>query len=219
MNAENDAALSAISCSSEPIHIPGSVQPNGAILVVLSESGLVSHASANLVDILGRSAETVLGQPLVDVLGEEVCQTIYNPATANGMTLAQIYVLRGPNGTLHVRAHRSGKHICVDMEPVRREPGESPPVIMLQSLVEVFGGATNRDDICAIAVHGLKSIAGYDRVMAYRFCENGDGEVIAEACEPDLDSSAGAQALHATSGRSGLRHVVPPRSPARASGA
>ena len=185
------ALVDTLTCGSEPIHIPGSIQPQGAVLVVLSEAGLVSHASANLGDILGRSAETVIGQPLVDVLGAEVCQTIFKPATANGMTLEQIYVLRGPNGTLHVRAHRSGKHICVDLEPVRREPGQSPPVIMLQSLIEMFARATNPDDICSIAVHGLKSIAGYDRVMAYRFCENGDGEVIAEACEPELESYLG----------------------------
>jgi len=185
-------AIDTTACSNEPIHIPGSIQPHGALLAVLSDTGVITHASANLASILGHSAATAIGQQLSDVLGEEVCQSICNPASANGMTLEQIYVMRGPDGgTLHVRAHRSGGHICVDMEPVRREPGQTPPVIMMQSLLEVFSGATNRQEICAIAVHGLKSIAGYDRVMAYHFCENGDGEVIAEACEPDLDSYLG----------------------------
>jgi len=192
MKADNRPAFDVANCGVEPIHIPGSIQPHGAMLAVSSDSGIVTHVSANLGEILGRPAETALGRQLVDVLGEEVCQTICNPASVNGITLKQIYVLRGPGGgTLHVRAHRSGQHICVDMEPVRREPGQTPPVIMMQSLVEVFSGATTRDEICAIAVQGLKSIAGYDRVMAYRFCENGDGEVIAEACEPDLESYLG----------------------------
>jgi light-regulated signal transduction histidine kinase (bacteriophytochrome)/ActR/RegA family two-component response regulator len=192
MNTNKQPLPDGSECGLEPIHIPGCVQPHGALLAVLSDSGIITHASANLDVVLGRAAETVIGLPLADVLGDEARQAICNPASANGMRLEQVYVLRGPDGgTLHLRAHQSGRHICLDMEPVRREPGQSPPVIMLQSLLEVFVGATSRDEICAIAVHGLKSIAGYDRVMAYRFCENGDGEVIAEAREPHLEPYLG----------------------------
>jgi two-component system, chemotaxis family, sensor kinase Cph1 len=192
MNAKKNPLRDGPACGLEPIHIPGCVQPHGALLAVLSDSGVITHASANLDVILGRAAETVIGLALADVLGDEARQTICNPASANGMKLEQVYVLRGPDGgTLHLRAHQSGRHLCLDMEPVRREPGQSPPVIMLQSLLEVFVGATSRDEICAIAVDGLKSIAGYDRVMAYRFCENGDGEVIAEAREPHLEPYLG----------------------------
>jgi len=38
------------SCAQEPIHIPGAIQPHGALLAALVDSRLVTHASANLRD-------------------------------------------------------------------------------------------------------------------------------------------------------------------------
>ncbi len=48
-------------CELEPIHTPGAIQPHGAVVVAHTDGLAVSHASANLEAILGRSAEAALG--------------------------------------------------------------------------------------------------------------------------------------------------------------
>ena len=50
------------SCDQEPIHIPGAIQPHGAMLAARIGEWSVTHASANLGSILGRTPHSVLGR-------------------------------------------------------------------------------------------------------------------------------------------------------------
>jgi two-component system, chemotaxis family, sensor kinase Cph1 len=50
-------------CERELIHLAGSVQPHGVLLVV-DEARHILQASANCGPILGRPAEALLGEPL-----------------------------------------------------------------------------------------------------------------------------------------------------------
>ncbi|HEY9240310.1 MAG TPA: hypothetical protein VIP10_15805, partial [Burkholderiaceae bacterium] len=55
---------SATDCASEPIHIPGSIQPHGALLVVDPVSHRLLQASANAAELLG--ADIRPGEPWPD---------------------------------------------------------------------------------------------------------------------------------------------------------
>ena len=74
---------------------------------------------------------------------------------------------------------------------MRSEPGQNPPVTMVEAVLQTFARAAGRGELCELAVRGLKAITGYDRVMAYRFGEDGHGEVIAEACAAQLEPYLG----------------------------
>jgi len=180
-------------CAQEPIHIPGAIQPHGALLAVLVDSGLVTHASANLSAILGRSAEAVLGQPLELAIGEVACQALQDEEFHNAFVLfRRLCVLRGPGGeALHLRAFRSDRHLCIDIEPTHEDVTHGQHVSLQQSIMETFEHATDPLKLCQLAVKGLKAITSYDRVIAYRFAEDGHGEVIAESCESYLDPFIG----------------------------
>ena len=169
-------------CELEPIHIPGAIQPHGAVVVALVDGLVVSHASANLEAILGRPARTALGRPLHEVIGKPGWRELQRPGVLEGMTEGQVLSLPGlSRGGLDLRAHRSARYICVDIEPIRDKPRQNPPIILAQSILETFKYATTRVGLCELAVAGLRAITGFDRVMAYRFHEEGYGEVIAEA--------------------------------------
>jgi len=174
-------------CEREPIHIPGAIQPHGAVLAVLADEGLVTHASANLLAILGRPAEAVLGRPLAEAVGEAAGRVLPGTGPRDGSAFGEVLSVPGPGGgTLHLHAHRTGRHICVDIEPMRREAEQGPPIIMAQSILEAFRQTASIAELCQLAVSGLKALTGYDRVMAYRFAEDGHGEVIAEARSAEL---------------------------------
>jgi light-regulated signal transduction histidine kinase (bacteriophytochrome) len=154
----------------------------------------VSHASANLAQLLGLEAADVLGRPLEQAFGAPACRALLDFGLAGGGRVAseQVHVLAGPKGTsLHLRAHRSGRHVCIDIELVQIDVPNRLPIIMAQSVLKSFEQATSTLEVCEFAVCGLKSISGYDRVMAYRFGEDGHGEVIAEAREAHLEPLLG----------------------------
>jgi light-regulated signal transduction histidine kinase (bacteriophytochrome) len=69
-------------CGQEPIHIPGAIQPYGAVLAVAVDCRRVTHASANLAGILGRSADVALGRPLEAAIGEATCRELLQVTSA-----------------------------------------------------------------------------------------------------------------------------------------
>jgi len=175
-------------CAQEPIHIPGAIQPHGALLAVLVDGGLVTHASANLSAILGCQAKEVLGRPLKQAIGEAACRELLDVTLPDRVAPRQrVYLLPRPaGGTLFLRSYRSGRHLCVDIEPIQLDTPQGVVVHTLQSVLEIFNGATSCSQLCELAVRELTTITGYDRVMAYRFNRDGHGNVIAETCVAGL---------------------------------
>jgi diguanylate cyclase (GGDEF)-like protein/PAS domain S-box-containing protein len=179
-------------CESEPIQTPGAIQPQGALLAARADSLLVSHASANLAEILGVAAHAVLGRPLAQAIGEQACRALGDIGTGAGLAASRVHVRSGPGGALlHLQAFRCDGHVCVDIEPIPHEPPDNLPIVMVQSVLNTFQFAATGVELCELAVHGLKAVAGYGRVMAYRFGEDGHGEVIAEAREAHLEPFLG----------------------------
>jgi len=180
-------------CEQEPIHTPGAIQPHGAMLAALLDNGLVTHASANLSAFLGCPAEAVLGQPLHRAIGEAACRVLQDATPPDRVEPRQrVHLLVGPDRrTLQLRSYRSGRHLCVDIEPMHCGTPLALAVGTLQSVLETFKGATTCGELCDLAVRGLMTITGYDRVMAYRFNQDGHGQVIAETCVAGLDPYLG----------------------------
>jgi diguanylate cyclase (GGDEF)-like protein/PAS domain S-box-containing protein len=185
-------ALDLSGCASEPIHIPGAIQPHGAVLAALADGLLVTHASANLAAILGRPVDAVLGRSLDNAIGAPACRTLLDAGTSGGVASDRVHSLSLPDGgTLYLRAHRTGRHVCVDIEPTNLEPLQRWPIFTARSVVGTFEHAASVVELCDLAVQGLKAISGYDRVLAYRFAGDGHGEVIAEAREAPLEAYLG----------------------------
>jgi light-regulated signal transduction histidine kinase (bacteriophytochrome) len=183
------SSVSLANCDQEPIHIPGAIQPHGAVVAARLDDLLVTHVSANLVEILGIPAEVVLGRPLPETLGETACSTL---RVRSGQSLPGHvdYLATIGVSAFHLHGHRTGGLLCVDIERMP-EIRQELPVVMVQSVLETFRQATTELDLCEMAVRGLKTLTGYDRVMAYRFGKDGHGEVIAESLEESLQPYLG----------------------------
>jgi diguanylate cyclase (GGDEF)-like protein len=151
----------------------------------------VTHASANVVNMLGIKLEAVLGQPLSAVIGEAACAGLAAAANGRG-EISYTGTFPGPGGALlSLDAFRSGRLIGLDIEPTHTAPWHGAPVGIVQSVIASCGSATSSAELCELAVRGLRAITGYDRVMAYRFAEDLHGEVIAEARSEELEPFLG----------------------------
>lgn len=178
-------------CDQEQIHIPGEIQPHGAMLAVRADDWVVTHASANLDMILGRTAQSVFGRQLEDIIGSAACRTL-RQQISDPSTIGSPSRISGPDGTqLVLLANLSGYHICLDIEPAALDHRRLASVAGVQSVLTAFQNATTTIELCELAVQKLRAISGYDRVMAYRFAEDGHGEVIAEAREASLEPFVG----------------------------
>lgn len=178
-------------CEHEPIYVPGAIQPHGAVLAARLDDGIVTHASANLLSILSLPAELALGRHLWETIGE-VHRDFQTVRSLLEETACQLSSLPAADGrTLSLHAHRSGRHICIDIEPTHSASANTQSINSLQSILRTFDHAAGRIELCQLAVRGLRQISGYDRVMAYRFAVDGHGEVIAEARAPGVDSYLG----------------------------
>ena len=65
-----------VNCADEPIRFPGAIQPHG-LLVTLTEPDLrIQQISTNVHTLFGLSAESLLGQPLSALTGEEAAVAV-----------------------------------------------------------------------------------------------------------------------------------------------
>jgi diguanylate cyclase (GGDEF)-like protein len=178
-------------CELEPIHNPGAIQPHGAALAARIEDLRITHASANLQTIMGIPAQTALGRSLHDIIGETAASALRGaprPKVCMAGHVDRRVTLAG--GTFNLRSHQTGQLLWIDIELVCDE-ATTLPIVTVRSVVETFERAATRFELCEQVVRGLKALTGYNRVMAYRFDESGDGEVIAEARDDGLEPYLG----------------------------
>ena len=67
-------------CAAEPVHIPGCVQPYGALVAFDTQTHSILYASENCEALIGRSAESRFGASFRDVFEPEIIHAINNVA-------------------------------------------------------------------------------------------------------------------------------------------
>jgi light-regulated signal transduction histidine kinase (bacteriophytochrome) len=188
MNPELPVAMAG--CEAEQLHLSGAIQDFGALLIV-SATGTLTHASANVDDFLGQPAEQLAGtllatslpwlQPHVDSVRsrQKPGQHLLIPrihrhgerwldawlVAEERQTLVELQFPRGANP---LPIHRL-------QLPLLRAPGDLP------------GVAAYNDALLA----AIQEATGFERVMLYRFHEDFSGEVIAERTARPIGSYLG----------------------------
>ncbi|MBK6869027.1 MAG: GAF domain-containing protein [Burkholderiales bacterium] len=178
-------------CDREPIHIPGLIQPHGALLALDAEQRVL-HASANLADWLGGAAPA-LGDRLAphhfeasDTVHALLAQAQALPAVTS-RPAARHAVVTLAGRTFDLLVHRQQALVIAEFE--QRRLG-APPQYLGPTLLEAnqhFRSQTSVQGLLEAAVQVLRTIIGFDRVMAYRFRADDSGDIVAEDRHPELD--------------------------------
>jgi len=174
-------------CADEPIHIPGFIQPHGALLF-LSDAGLVEGWSANIATVLDN--EPTLGQPFgtlglpeaVTELIQECLATMEDgaaPATVAALSIG----VREYDCVVHGHMHR----VLVEFETREASMEEVAQfAIKAHSSIDRLRRQRSIDGLLEATVRQIREFTGFDRVMAYRFRSDDSGDVVAEARRDDL---------------------------------
>ncbi|ATE64987.1 HWE histidine kinase domain-containing protein [Rhizorhabdus dicambivorans] len=180
-------------CDREPIHLLGAIQSFGFLLAV-SADWLVSRASENLVDHIGVACDAALGQPLDKVLSEDAVHDIRNRiAYLQGEDSVERLLrvrLKPDLPEYDVAIHFSHSMIIIEGEP-SGPAGHEDIGITVRSMLMRQSQATSMQNFRLNAVRQIRAITGFDRVMLYRFDQDGAGEVVAESVVSKRESFLG----------------------------
>lgn len=93
-----------------------------------------------------------------------------------------------PEHPLDASLHRSGGALVLEFEAADTEDRlAADPLAGVQEMIEGFDDAGSLQALCQLAAERVRTVAGYDRVLVYRFMQDESGWVIAEAREPHLE--------------------------------
>lgn len=183
-------------CDTEPIHIPGAIQPHGVCLS-LDDDYAVVMCSANVATMLGVSAHQARGMLLVDLVGPDLTQRVRERA-ADGFPNEPLTVTLDEVGDgdlagreVDVRVHRSGLRVVVELEEQLRSEGRRGVDHAARSAMARLAQATSFGDLADGLAREVRDLTAFDRVMVYRFDADWNGEVVAEARRDDLNPFLG----------------------------
>ena len=187
-------------CDREPIHIPGSIQPHGMLLVMDRQTLHIEQVAGDAGVLLGIEELQLAGMPLSAALDADAENFVAGQLAAPTENVAPAMRLnvRSRKGTkpLDLTVHAMGQTAIVELEPVRSEPfgyfnSATDPIARLKHLLSAVQMTASVEECCAAAAVSLRKATGFDRAMVYRFLPDDSGEVVAEDAREGLESFLG----------------------------
>ncbi|RFZ81477.1 GAF domain-containing protein [Mucilaginibacter terrenus] len=183
-------------CDKEPIHIPGKIQAHG-FLIVMDKQFVVRFHSDNLHTFVPNMPANILGEHVTAI--EPLIGTNEPPnfisqlilfGKNNGFEQTNPFNTDIQGKPFHLIISSSAEYYLLEFEPARSDSETDVQRAIGRSLSEMLTDK-NLQNLLKNSVMQVKSVIGYDRVMIYRFAEDGHGEVVAEAADDDLQSWLG----------------------------
>jgi light-regulated signal transduction histidine kinase (bacteriophytochrome)/CheY-like chemotaxis protein len=196
MNADDPALLASLAaCADEPIHTPGAIQPAGVLCALDPKLTRFTHLSGNTASLLGQGPKALFLLGPDAVLPPDLMHALRSLAGVSTLQARRerVGTCRLATGAaVEVSCFANEQAVVIELIPVPdKRPEAYGAIEAVRRLVGRYERAPSLQHLMESAVRGLRELTGYDRVMAYRFLPNGDGEVVAEALASGLSPYLG----------------------------
>ncbi|MBN9020638.1 MAG: hypothetical protein J0H08_00725, partial [Rhizobiales bacterium] len=131
-------------CDREPIHIPGSVQPYGTLLVVARSDLSIHYAAGRAEEMLGLGEPR--GQPIGDVFGGRVADGIREAAESGRPFILHRIRSGAREALLDITVHAAGAWLLVELEPAP-ETASDDLLMILDTAGAAFEAAADRSGL------------------------------------------------------------------------
>nr|WP_314498032.1 ATP-binding protein [uncultured Chryseobacterium sp.] len=184
--------MNFVECHEEPIHIPGYIQSFGYLIGIDAISHTITFFSENITDIFAfENSEEFFGKKVTDfpdlfhaILTSDVFQSLENLTKRENETyFDKIFI---GEKEFHFSVFRSQNQIFLEFEAQLKNPGKR-----ITNKYDNFYIIDNDQEIWDQLLSTLFNIINYDRIMVYKFMEDGSGKVIAEKTNDNLESYLG----------------------------
>lgn len=180
-------------CDREPIHLLGAIQPIG-FLVAVSTDWLISRVSANIGDFFDVEIDDLIGQPSTALFSPDAIHSMRNRlALLRGTdALERLFrcALTEGGRPFDIALHMSGSYVIIEGEPsTEQNYGDATGTVRA-----MIGRLEQADTLTQFYNEGtrqIRALTGFDRVMLYRFAEDGSGEVVSESAKGGIGSFLG----------------------------
>lgn len=184
--------MNFVECHEEPIHIPGHIQSFGYLIGICTVSETINFCSQNIGEIFSiDNAQELLGKKLSDF------PAIFNILSTSDIFKFLIDNTKRENETYfdkitlkekkyHFSLFRNGQNIFLEFEKVIQNPHKR-----ITNKYDNFYVIEDDLGIWDQLLSTLSNIINYDRIMVYKFMEDGSGKVISEVNNGVLESYIG----------------------------
>ena len=189
ITAEN---VNLTNCAREQIHIPQSIQPHGALIIINPDTFEIIQVSCNVESFFGYTYEDILKQPLQNIIGQSSIDKILGCLERNFSMINPIRVwIQGRE--LNLIIHENQGFIFLEFELIDSDYRNDFITFynITKKVVDQMQSSASFEDLSEIIVQNIRRITGFDRVMVYRFDTDGCGHVIAEDKRENLNSFYG----------------------------
>ena len=185
-STESRGLIDLSQCAREPVHLPGAIQPHGALFALDPVSFTICGVSENVGALFDVAPEKLLGCSIVS-LGGASANALLTHLARNDVVELNPFELRAPSGQrLDAIVHRHDGRLIVECEPERAssEVLRASAFNRARGLLLRLRASVDLRDLCLETARGMRALTGFDRVLVYKFHHDWSGEVVAEAC-PD----------------------------------
>jgi chemotaxis family two-component system sensor kinase Cph1 len=196
----NNFDVDLTNCDIEPIHILAKIQSHGFLIAVNVKTLSVSYISENIQRVIQEGAVKFVGKPLsqlaavlkCSISGEKVNldQLVTFGFNSNATETNNPVYLELDNAPYYLIIHSSGEERILEFEQATSDAEMDIQPTIGRSLSAILAAKSLKSTLENAAIE-IKNIIRYDRVMVYRFEENGHGEIVAESKEEDLEPFLG----------------------------
>lgn len=167
-------------CAREPIHVPGAIQPHGALLALAPGGWIVEYASANHERFFGSDARIGSGP-------QQELATILPRLDAWNRSKESFLQFSYCHNRFLCTAHRSQGLVIVEAEAAGEHPLDAV-FSSLRTFVRQLGSEPDVEHSLRAAAQFIRELTGFDRALVYRFDPDWNGHVVAEAGNGNLPS-------------------------------
>ncbi len=180
-------------CDREPIHLLGAIQPIG-FLVAVSTDWLIARVSANIGDFFEVEIDQIIGQPSTTLFSPDAIHAMRNRLALLRGADALERLFRCPltegGRPFDVALHMSGSNVIIEGEPsTEQNYGDATGTV--RGMISRLDQAPDLERFYNEAARQVRALTGFDRVMLYKFDDDGSGHVVAESAKSGIGSFLG----------------------------
>ncbi|MFB2973278.1 ATP-binding protein [Aerosakkonema sp. BLCC-F183] len=171
-----------------PIHLAGQIQPHGVIFILEAPELTILQVSSNTYTALGIAPENLLGKPIEEIIDPFQMEKIRAGVSNESLDFinpTRIWMRKQGDdyAVFDASLHRnSDGFLILELEPAISS--ENIPFLSFYHLarasINQLEKTASLRDFCEIIVQEVRKVTGFDRVMLYKFDEDGHGAVVAE---------------------------------------
>ena len=178
-------------CDEEPIHQIRLVQSHATLFAEDLRSGRIVFAADNVEKLLGVSHPSLLGETPAAILAEATLAEVERASQEqdfNRYNPLRPQLVDSPAGKdLHLIVHEHEGMRIYEFEPRLPEVSSTDFIDQVDTATQRIQNAGDIQRVFETTVREVQRLTGHDRVMLYRFDDEGHGEVIAEQRRSDLE--------------------------------